>query len=272
MVRELLEQYGITPDPERSQYFLHNELIVDRMIEEADLDGHETVLEIGAGLGTITTKLAEHVKKVVAYENDEQLLPALRQETEEYDNIEIKEKDFTKDAHGEMPIFFDICIANIPFHLSSDIFEFLRKEQKPAVVLVQDEFAKKLVATPGSKQFSKFSVETHYYLIPVYVQQVMDINFTPVPDHHAALMKVFPRKDRFDVQDEKLLMTTINALFMHNAKKVRNAFYNSRHMFDIQKEDAKPIRDELPHAEDRVEKLPIEAFIEIANFLYFELY
>lgn len=262
-LNDKLSQYDISPDPERSQYFLHNDLIIDRMIEEAELSEDDTVLEIGAGIGTITKQLAEHAGTVLAFENDAALIEALEQEVQEYENVEIHDRDV---LHSHVPEF-DKCVSNIPFHLSSEIVEFLGERQKPSVLLVQEAFADRLVAEPGSSEYGQITVRARYYMIPVFVEQVLDINFTPSPETNAAIVKLFPRKDRFDVENEPFFFHTANALFTHKKKKTRNAFYDSRHMFDLKKETARELQDWIPHSEKRVFELDVAEVVDIANAL-----
>ncbi len=261
---DFLQRYDISLQKGKDQYFLHNELVIDRMISEADVSGDDTVLEIGAGIGSITRRLAEQAGTVIAFENDETMLPPLRDHISEFDNVEIVERDI---MHAPIPEF-DKCVSNIPFHLSSDILELLGEQQKLSVLLVQDAFARKLIAEPGDDRYTRISVETQYSFTPVYLDSVYDINFTPSPPTNAAMIKLFPSRDKYDVDDEPFFQHALLALFNHSGKKLRNAFYDSRHMFDLTKDDAREIQDDLPYADERVVTLDVKQLIDVTNMLH----
>lgn len=258
---QLLDRYNIRPNKERGQHFLHNELIIERMVAEADISRDDTVIDIGAGIGNITRKLAEKAENVIAVENDETLLPALQDQIKEFDNVEIVSKDI---LHGAVPEF-DKCVSNIPFHLSSEIIEMLGEQQKLSVLLVQDAFAKRLIAKPGTDDYSRITIRANFDFTPVYLETVYDINFIPPPQTDAALLKLFPNKGKYDVDDEPFFFHTILALFTHKGKKLRNAFYDSRHMFDLDKDIARELQDQIPHSEDRVYTLNIQQLVEVAE-------
>lgn len=260
MIESLVHRHGLRLDTDRGQHFLDDKRIVERMVEEADISPDETVLEIGAGLGTITRNLADAAGQVVAYENDPELLPALREELDDYNNIDVREEDMLS---ADIPDF-DACVSNIPFHLSGELIELLGGYGKRAVLLVQDEFAQRLVAEPGDSAYSRITVRANYHFIPVYLDPVPGDAFFPVAEVDGALVKLFPRNDSFDV-DEEFFFTVVTALFTHRRKKVRNAFYNSRHFFDLTKEEAKAIRDDLPHSEQRAVNCGLHELVEIAG-------
>ncbi len=262
MIRDVLRRYSFRPRTDRGQHFLDDEHVVDQMVEAAELDGDETVLEIGAGVGTITKRLAEEAGRVVAYENDPDLVRILRDETEGYDNIDVRDEDALK---ADVPRF-DACVSNIPFHRSSDILEFLGGREKRSVLLVQEEFAQRLVAEPGESAYSRATVLVNYHFVPVRLDSVATTSFYPQMDVDAALVRLFPRNEDFPVGEDQFLQV-VNALFVHAKKKTRNAFYDSRHMFDLSKAEAKQLRDDLPHAQTRVRELGVRELMEIAEFL-----
>ncbi|MDY6761874.1 MAG: 16S rRNA (adenine(1518)-N(6)/adenine(1519)-N(6))-dimethyltransferase RsmA [Candidatus Nanohaloarchaea archaeon] len=281
MIRDLLTRYNIRPKTERGQHFLDDSAVVEQMVEAAELEEDETVLEIGAGVGTITRQLADTAGTVIAYENDAELARVLRSEMDvtasseggcsssnlgenaaTYDSVEVREEDALK---ADVPAF-DACVSNIPFHRSSDVLDFLVDRGKRSVLLVQEEFAQRLVAEPGDDQYSRTTVLANYRFLPVYLDQVPQRSFHPEMDVDAALVKLFPRNDSFDV-DEDWFRTVTKALFTHSGKKTRNAFVDSAHMLDIDDDTAERLRDELPHAQDRVRTLDVHAFVDIATFL-----
>lgn len=262
MIRDLMEEHRIHPDPDRDQHFLDDPDIVERMVAEAELAADETVLDIGAGLGVITRELAATGAHVVAYENDRDLLPALKKETAEFDNVEVRAEDI---LDADLPAF-DAVVANPPFHLSSDLVTLLGTHRARAVLLFQEEFARKLVAEPGEDAYSRISALARFRYLPVYLQAVPQTAFHPEMDVSAAMVKLFPRNEPFDV-DDAWYDTVVTALFVHRMKKVRNAVVDSRHMLDLDKAEAKALRDDVPHAEKRVRDCSVRDLVDIARFL-----
>lgn len=262
MIQSILHRYDLKADTARGQHFLDDTTVIDMMVEEAELDGTETVLEIGAGLGVITAQLADVADTVIAYENDPRLIEPLTGELAGHDNVDIREEDALA---ADIPDF-DVCVSNVPFHRSSDIIEFLGTRERRSVLLVQQEFADRLVAEPGDSDYSRITVRARYHFIPVYLETVPGSAFFPAAEVDGALVKLFPRNESFDV-DEEFFFDVVRALFTHRRKKVRNAFYDSRHMFDLDKAGSKAIRDDLPHSEERVTNCDLRMLVDIAAWL-----
>ncbi len=263
MIEDLLRRYDIRLDTDQGQHFLDDETVLRREVDEADLSGDETVLEIGAGLGTLTTEIARQAGTVRAVERDKRLIDALEQETGRFDNIEIIEGDVLE---LEWPAF-DVCISNPPYEISAELIERLGKEGKLSVLTLQRAFAQKLIVEPGSSAYSRMTVMANYYFIPVYLQDVPAASFYPEPDVESALVKLFPREKKPDTADEDTFFTIVRALFTHKRKKVRNAFVDARHILDISKDRGKELRDDVPYSEERVINLQLKQLAEISSWL-----
>lgn len=268
MIREQLERHGLYADPERGQHLLDDPGVVRMMVEEAELEPDSVVVEPGAGLGTITKELAATAETVFAYENDASMAAALREEVAETDNVVVREEDIMA---ADLPSRFDRMVGNIPFHLSAELVEMAGKHGVLSVFLVQKEFAERLVAEPGEGAYGRLTVMARYYTIPVLLETVPEDAFFPPPEVEGAVVKLYPREKKPEVGAEAFFFDVVRALFMHRRKKVRNAFYDSRHVFDLNKEEAKTVRDTLPHSEDRVVTLDLHGFSDIAAFLAEEL-
>jgi 16S rRNA (adenine1518-N6/adenine1519-N6)-dimethyltransferase len=254
-----LRKLGIKPV--KGQNFLTSEVIVEALVEAGEVEDQE-VLEIGAGTGAITQKLSEKAEKVYAVENNSVLSKHLREEFES-SNVEVFEQDILEHDFGEV----DRCVSNIPFHLSSEILEKLGKEQIQSALIIQDDLADRIVAEPGESDYGRLTVMINYYFIPVKLRTVPSSSFEPAPDVQAAIVKLYPNEERHGVENEDFFFKIVRALFTHKRKKVRNAFVDARHILEISKDEAKEIRDDLPHSEKRVNQLEIIELKEIAEFL-----
>jgi 16S rRNA (adenine1518-N6/adenine1519-N6)-dimethyltransferase len=254
-----LRKLGIKPV--KGQNFLTSEVIVEALVEAGEVEEKE-VLEIGAGTGAITQKLSRKAEKVYAVENNSVLAKHLKEEFED-SNVEVVQEDILE---YEIPDI-DRCVSNIPFHLSSEIIEKLGEEQIQSALIVQDDLADRIVAEPGESDYGRFTVLANYYFIPVKLRTVPSSSFEPEPEVQTAIVKLYPNEERHGVEDEEFFFKIVRALFTHKRKKVRNAFVDARHILEISKDEAKEIRDELPHSEKRVNELEIIQLKEVTEFL-----
>lgn len=144
------------------QHILKNPMIITAMLQKADVQPTDTCLEVGPGTGNLTIQLLEKVKKVVACEIDTRLVAELQkrvQGTPYQQKLQIMIGDVLK---AELP-FFNICVANVPYQISSPlVFKLLlhRPFFRCAVLMFQKEFAERLVAKPGDKLYCRLSVNT----------------------------------------------------------------------------------------------------------------
>ncbi|MDY6789525.1 MAG: 16S rRNA (adenine(1518)-N(6)/adenine(1519)-N(6))-dimethyltransferase RsmA [Candidatus Nanohaloarchaea archaeon] len=263
MIKQILNRYGFSPDRLKGQHFLNDERLLEEEVEEAEIGGSDTVLEIGGGLGTLTRKLAERAGKVHTVEKDPQMVEILEKELSDLENVEIHSSDV---LDLDLPDF-DKCVSNPPYQISSSIIEMLGRERKLSVLTFQKQFAKRLVASPGSKDYSRISVRCQMSFIPVYLKEIPASSFLPEPEVDSALVKLYPRNDEIYTGDEEAFNRTIRALFTNRRKKIRNAFVDGRHILNIPKQKAKRMRDRIPHSEDRVNNLEVRELAEISEFL-----
>ncbi len=131
--------------PSHSQHFLRSPRLVRELIGHSTLRRSDTVIDIGAGSGIITSALASRCQHVISYEVDQRMVNRLRENTAEFSNVRIVNKDFLTD---ELPAGDYKIFANIPFHLSSPILRKLTEATNPPqaiYLIVQKQFARKLV-------------------------------------------------------------------------------------------------------------------------------
>ena len=197
--REICRLFEIKPARSKGQNFLINEKIYDDMVNAADLQADDLVLEVGPGLGFLTTKLASKVKKVVAVELDDRLAAYLQMgvDAQETTNIEIINGDILKfdladylSEHGLAGKKYKI-VANLPYNISSIFLRrFLSLQNKPelVVLMLQKEVAERIVATPPDMNLLAVSVQ--YYAAPEIMRIVKAGNFWPEPEVDSAIIKI----------------------------------------------------------------------------------
>lgn len=186
---------GIVFNKDFGQHILKNPLIVTSMLEKAGLRPTDVVLEIGPGTGNMTVKLLEKVKKVIACEIDPRLVAELQkrvQGTPMQSKLQILIGDVLK---ADLP-FFDCCVANMPYQISSPfVFKLLlhRPFFRCAVLMFQLEFAQRLVAKPGDKLYCRLSVNTQLLARVDMLMKVGKNNFRPPPKVESSVVRIEPR-------------------------------------------------------------------------------
>lgn len=231
--RRLLRKHKIRPNRRLGQSFLVDHKALAKVVAAADLTGEETILEIGAGLGALTCRLAEAARRVVAVEVDQRLQPVLREVISRYENVrlvygDILELDLTTlIGEGEYAV-----IANIPYNITSVLIRRLLEAEKSAermVLTVQREVAERIVARPGS--LSLLAVSVQIYGKPQIAALIPAEAFYPKPKVDSAVLRV-------DVQPKALvaqeLLPTLFRLaragFGQKRKQLRNALAGGLHV------------------------------------------
>ncbi len=186
---------GIEFHKSKGQHILKNPLVVQSIVEKSGLKSTDVVLEIGPGTGNLTMKLLEQAKKVVAVELDPRMVLELQrrvQGTAYANQLQIIHADVMK---VDLP-YFDICVANIPYQISSPLtFKLLshRPSFRAAIIMYQHEFAMRLVAKPGDTLYSRLAVNTQLLSRVHHLLKVGKNNFRPPPKVDSSVVRIEPR-------------------------------------------------------------------------------
>ncbi|KAH8243641.1 hypothetical protein KR038_005136 [Drosophila bunnanda] len=190
-----VQKQGIVFNKDFGQHILKNPLVITTMLEKAALRATDVVLEIGPGTGNMTVRMLERAKKVIACEIDTRLAAELQkrvQATPLQPKLQVLIGDFLK---AELP-FFDLCIANVPYQISSPlIFKLLlhRPLFRCAVLMFQREFAQRLVAKPGDKLYCRLSINTQLLARVDMLMKVGKNNFKPPPKVESSVVRLEPK-------------------------------------------------------------------------------
>ncbi|CAN6469096.1 unnamed protein product [Victoria cruziana] len=189
-------QGGIQFHKSKGQHILKNPLLVDSIVQKAGIKSTDVVLEIGPGTGNLTSKLLNVAKTVVAVEMDPRMVLELQRRFQGsgYGNqLKVIQGDVLK---CELP-YFDVCVANIPYQISSPL-TFKLLAHKPlfrcAVIMFQREFAMRLVAKPGDTLYCRLSVNTQLLARVSHLLKVGRNNFRPPPKVDSSVVRIEPRK------------------------------------------------------------------------------
>ncbi|KAJ7482216.1 S-adenosyl-L-methionine-dependent methyltransferase [Mycena galericulata] len=181
------EQFG--------QHILKNPLVAQGIVDKANLRPTDQVLEVGPGTGNLTMRILEKARHVTAVEFDPRMAAELTKRVQgkpEQRKLEIIIGDFVK---AELP-YFDVCISNTPYQISSPlIFRLLSHRPLPRVCILmfQREFALRLVARPGTELWSRLSANVQLYAKVDHIMNVGKNNFRPAPMVESSVVRVVPR-------------------------------------------------------------------------------
>lgn len=208
------------------QHFLIDPQAITRIADLEDVRG-KRVLEIGPGNGALTRALLDRGAIVHAIELDSILCEQLTDHFSE----EIAKGQLTV-QHGdaircEIPPF-DLTVSNLPYSASSKItFRLLDIGFSVAVLMYQSEFAHRMVARAGTKDCGRLSIMVQTYAAVQQCFRLPPHCFSPRPQVHSAVVKIFPREPIFPINDRRLYADVVRALFSHRRKTVRNCLKGS---------------------------------------------
>lgn len=224
----LCKMYGIEPSRSKGQNFLVNEEIYDLIISTADLKSTDVVLEVGPGLGFLTFKMADKVKKVLAVELDDKLAEFLKISliSQKRENVKIFNNDVLK-IKGEKisQIGKYKIVANLPYNITSIFLrKFLSLNNKPElmVLLLQKEVVDRIIAKPP--KMSLLSISVQFYAEVFKIAEVSAKNFHPAPKIDSAIIKIVPKKEQIfkDYQAEKQFFKLLRQGFSAKRKMLKN--------------------------------------------------
>jgi dimethyladenosine transferase len=212
------------------QHFLIDDRIIERILSYADIRPTETILEIGGGTGNLTRKLATKCRKLTVIEADWQLAERLRT----IPGVEVIHGDALRIAFPP----FDKTVSNLPYQISSQVtFKLLRCPFVCAVLMYQKEFAERMVAAPGTKNYSRLTVCLSYKSQIEVLEHVPSTAFKPRPRVDSTIVKLIPVEPQFDVLDELFFHTFVRALFTQRRKKLKAALAIAAQLLNVQAVD-----------------------------------
>jgi len=274
-VRNFLKRSGIRPKKRLGQNFLIDEHVLEKIINTAEVTDNDFVLEIGAGLGHLTSKLAEVAKRVIAVELDDILFSELQPIYAKIPNVELIKADVLKldlasflqsDSRENTKI-----VANLPYYITTPILLKileLRSLIQTCVLMMQEEVAQRIVAPEGNKIYGSLSVVVNYHAEPEIALKVPATSFYPRPKVDSALLLLRMRETpKCLVKSEDLFFKTVRGAFQHRRKTLRNALIRSSLSIPSEILDAAFKRLQLD-SQRRGETLSIAEFADLANCLH----
>jgi 16S rRNA (adenine1518-N6/adenine1519-N6)-dimethyltransferase len=264
--KQLLRTHRISPNKLLGQNFMVEPTLYPKLCSYAELSGSDVVLDAGAGFGFLTRFLADKCRAVVAVEKDPQVAGVLREQVRGFGNVTVVEGDVLK---AELPEFSKV-IAIPPYYLSSNLVTWLIERRVDcAVMILQKEFADRLVAPVGSEEYGWLTVVTLQRTEVELLDAAPKALFYPQPEVDSIIIRLQPwRTEPFDLKDEAFFTQMAKWLFTERNKKLAKAIAPFlRSNLKLSKQDAEKLALTLPFHERRVRQLSPKDFGELADAL-----
>lgn len=272
-LKDLFSKYDFKPLKRYGENYLIDANIKDKIVGEVGVSSGDVILEIGPGLGALTIDLAASGAEVIAVEKDKKAFAILRDLLDgDFANLKVVNADILEfdieNFAGERLIKI---VGSLPYYITSPIIEKIigaHDVVKSAVILVQKEFAERLAADPGSKEYSSFSCFVQYRAKISYIHTVNRTSFYPEPEVDSSILRLdMLDRPSVEVKDEGLLFKIIRGSFNQRRKSIINSLSREA-VLDLPKEVLIKIlgRARVDPAA-RPETLSLSDFARIANSL-----
>lgn len=269
----ILNKYGIHANKSLGQNFLINEEVINQIIEKAEIDENDLVIEIGPGLGTLTSRLLEKAGKVICVELDDRMITILNDRFKLYNNFELIHDDILKvdlnkiineNLFENNNIKKIKIVANLPYYITTPIIKHIINQDiriHSMIFMVQDEVANRFTARPKTRDYGSITLYLKYYFNIEKLFKVSKKAFSPVPKVESAVIKFTERLDK-PLVDKDIYFKLINDAFSQKRKTLKNNLKD--YDFNLIKKilEANNLNELV-----RAEELDEEIFIAIAKSL-----
>ena len=275
-IKQIMAMFDIKFRKEFGQNFLINRMVVEDIADNCAENTSSTILEIGPGIGPLTTELAMRYEKVVALEIDRGLIPVLKYTLGEFDNVTVYNEDVMKtDLETLLAPYFEqggvsVC-ANLPYYITTPILMKLLECGLPfdyITIMIQSEVADRLCAKAGSSDYGAITAVLGYYGEAEKLFAVSAGNFMPAPKVNSTVVRIKLYKEKpYCPKDEKTFFRTVKAAFEQRRKTLPNAL--SASFSEIAKEKLVEAVTACGHSADiRGERLSVADFVALSDKLY----
>lgn len=276
---------GLRPQMRFGQNFLIDLNLVELIAKTAELTTRDVVLEVGTGVGSLTTLLAARAGHVVTVEIDDFLAPMAEREFEQLDNVTLLHQDALHSKHqfdarvlaalrealGNIPNSRLKLVGNLPYNVATPIIcNFLNLDPWPTriVVTIQKELAERIVAKPKSKDYSALSIWVQCQAKAEIVRQMPPSVFWPRPKVESAILDIrMQRVLRDRIHNVNFFHDLMRGIFLHRRKSLRSALVSA--VDDrLSKGEIDALLQELKMDKNsRAEELAVEDLIELAELV-----
>lgn len=268
-LKNLMEASNFNFKKKFGQNFIIDENIIKSIITKSDIDENTLVIEIGVGAGALTIGLSQFAKNVLCYEIDETLKQVLDVTLKNRKNVDIIYKDFLQaDIKNDIKKYEYkkiYVIANLPYYITTPIIMRIIESKidvDKIVVMVQKEVGDRFKASPNTKDYNSLSVFLNYYFD---IKKLLDVSrnvFMPKPNVDSIVVEFKKKENIYKVKNEDFFFKLIRDSFVQKRKTIRNNLKG----YDLDKIET-VLKKHNFDLSVRAEQLPIEIFVELANYL-----
>ena len=274
----IMDKYSIKANKSLGQNFLIDEDVVNGIVEKSDVSKDDLIIEIGPGLGTLTSLLLEKAGFVVAIELDTRMVNIITDRFSFYNNFEVINKDVLKvdlktlieEKMSSYNLKSAKVVANLPYYITTPIIMKLLEDKlslDSITVMVQKEVALRLAEMPGGKESGAITYSINYYSLPEIIINVSKTAFIPSPEVESAVIKLNLLKEpKVNVISEKTLFRIIKIAFMQKRKTLLNGLYNGK-VLDTKDQILEMFKKLGIDEKIRAENLTLEQFAQIADYI-----
>ena len=276
VIRAVMERHHLRFTKALGQNFLIDGNLVHKIIETAEVQPGDVVLEVGPGIGTLTQALLEAGAIVVSVELDRTFFPVLRATFGQNERFHLLEGDALKLDLGDAlshiaPVGTPVkVVANVPYYITTPIIMGLFEGGVPIdniTVMVQKEVAERMQVGPGSKDYGALSLAVQYYADAYIVANVPPNCFIPRPGVGSAVIRLTRHKEPpVEVDDPKLMFKLIRASFNQRRKTLQNGLNNSPELPFDKEEIGAAIESLGVTPQIRGEALTLKQFADLSNY------
>ena len=231
-LRNLLHAHHMHPNKSFGQNFLTDRSVLGKIVEAAEIDPDDGILEVGAGTGVLTRELAQSGKRVVAVELERDMLALLAKTTRKFPNVELIARDLLfldpSEVFGQAAYKL---VANLPYYITAPTFRhFLESENSPRllVVMVQWEVAQRIIAAPGD--LSVMGISVQFYGQPRIITRVAAQAFYPAPKVDSAILRVdVASQAPLPPEERQGFFRVVQAGFSMRRKQLHNSLTHGLH-------------------------------------------
>jgi len=278
---ENIRKYNLKLTKSLGQNFLRDDNIIRKIVDAAEVTKNDFIIEVGPGVGSMTVGLASRAGFVAAVEIDKRLIPPLKENLKEFDNVDIinadiLKMDINKDLLEKYRLKPEGCenppvkvVSNLPYYITTPvIMKFLEEAEgiDLMVFTLQKEVADRITARPGSKDYGALSVAVQFYSKPRKLFDISPECFVPCPEVDSTVIRMDIYKEPcVRLTDRKMFFKTVKAAFGHRRKTLLNALSNSG-AFNMDKKEMESIIRSLGiDPSIRGETLTIMQFAKLSN-------
>ncbi len=234
--KEIISQHEFLFKKRFGQNFLIDGHVVNKIVTGSNITKDDLVIEIGAGIGSLTQELLENAGKVISIEIDNNLIPILQETLKDYDNFEIINEDVLKvdiqKVIEDSGYKSAKVVANLPYYITTPIIMGLLEQDiaiESITVMIQKEVAYRMNAKPSTKDYGSLSAVVQYYCDTYLVANVPENCFMPRPNVSSAVIRLTKRDEKpVQVDNEKAFFEFIKIGFSMRRKTLVNCIFNSK--------------------------------------------